>query len=254
MIYDQCRYSTIQVKINLPYDSIFYRAISVTGQFFIKSIEAVLTFFSKEKGAVIEPYDMPWVRHIEANTANIVTELNGVMRQYDAIPNLGDLSAEQKRIIKGEMNWKTFMLYTYGAPIEKNLSLCPVTNRIIQTIPGMTTAFFSILEPHTSLTPHRGPYKGVLRYHLGLIVPEPNDSCGIRIDGSVYHWQVGKSLIFDDTYNHEAWNNSPENRVVLFIDFKRDFPFPISMLNDFMIYLIRISPFVSNILKKIEQG
>ena len=116
----------------------------------------------------------------------------------------------------------------------------------------MTTAFFSILEPHTALIPHRGPYKGVLRYHLGLIIPQPDDLCGIKVDGTVYHWQVGKSLIFDDTHTHEAWNNSDEKRVVLFIDFKRDFAFPINLLNNLILWMIRMSPFISNVVKKVE--
>ena len=118
----------------------------------------------------------------------------------------------------------------------------------------MTMAFFSILEPHTRLTPHRGPYKGVLRYHLGLIIPEPKEQCGLKVDDKVYHWEAGKSLIFDDTFIHEAWNDSNEKRVVLFIDFKRDFIFPINLLNNFMIKLIQVSPFIANVLKKLEQG
>jgi len=69
----------------------------------------------------------------------------------------------------------------------------------------------------------------------------------------VYHWSVGESLIFDDTLMHEAWNNSGEMRVVLFIDFKRDYVFPINVLNNAMIALIRWSPFVSNVLKKLEK-
>jgi beta-hydroxylase len=118
----------------------------------------------------------------------------------------------------------------------------------------MTMAFFSILEPHTGLSPHRGTFKGVLRYHLGLIVPQPEDLCGIRINDEVHHWQVGRSLIFDDTFTHEVWNNSDEKRVVLFVDFKRDYVFPINILNNAMIKLIRMSPFITNVLKRIEEG
>lgn len=195
----------------------------------------------------------PWAKHIEENTDQILDELKTIFEKYDSIPNLGDLSEEQKRIIAGERNWKTFLLYTYGARIDRNVRQCPKTDQLIRMIPGMTTAFFSILEPHTSLIPHRGPYKGVLRYHLGLIVPQPEELCGIEVNGETYHWQVGHSLIFDDTFTHAAWNNSDEKRVVLFIDFKRNYVFPINVLNNFMIWLIGHSPFVSNVLKKIEK-
>jgi len=242
------------MKIAISNDSILYKIISACGQLFIRVIEAILAAFSREKEAVIDPENFAWTKYIEQNTPQILAELKAIMEQYESIPSLGDLSDEQKRIITGERNWKTFMLYTYGARIEKNIHLCPQTDCAIRNIPGMTMAFFSILEPHTALSPHRGPYKGVLRYHLGLIVPQPEDLCGIRINGEVHHWQVGRSLIFDDTYTHDAWNNSDEKRVVLFIDFKRDYVFPINVLNNTMIKLIRMSPFITNVLKKIEEG
>jgi ornithine lipid ester-linked acyl 2-hydroxylase len=242
----------ILMKISIPHDSVFYKIISFIGQGIIVIMETVLGFFAKEKIAVISPDQISWTAQIEQHTDEILAELRSVMQHYDSIPNLSDLSAEQKRIVIGERNWKTFLFYTYGASVRKNISLCPRTDAAIRSIPGMTTAFFSIMEPHTSLAPHRGPYKGVLRYHLGLIIPQPPNLCGIRVDGAVYHWAVGRSLIFDDTYTHEVWNNSDEPRVVLFVDFKRNFIFPINVFNNFMIALIRWSPFVSNVLKKLE--
>ena len=242
------------MKPAISNDSILYRIISASGQLFIRFIEAILTVFAREKDAVIDPGKFDWTKYVEQNTPLILDELKTIMNEYGSIPNLGDLSEEQKRIITGERNWKTFMLYTYGVRIEKNLRRCPQTDHVIRSIPGMTMAFFSILESHTALSPHRGPYKGVLRYHLGLIVPQPEDLCGIRVNGEVHHWRVGRSLIFDDTYTHDAWNNSDEKRVVLFIDFKRDYVFPINILNNAMIKLIRMSPFITNVLKRIEEG
>ena len=241
------------MKTTISNDSVIYKIISRSGQLFIWAIEAILTAFSKEKDVVIDPAKFPWTKYVEQNMPQILGELKVIMGQYESIPNLGDLSEEQKRITTGERNWKTFMLYVYGSRIERNINLCPQTDSILRNIPGMTMAFFSILEPHTALSPHRGAYKGVLRYHLGLIVPQPEDLCGLRIDGEVHHWQVGGSLIFDDTYTHDAWNNSDEIRVVLFIDFKRDYIFPVNVLNNAMIRLIRMSPFISNVLKKIEE-
>ncbi len=67
---------------------------------------------------------------------------------------------------------------------------------------------FSILEPGKHLPPHRGPYNGVLRLHLGLIVPEPRDQLGIRVENEIYRWREGEAVIFDDAYEHEAWNNT----------------------------------------------
>lgn len=235
-------------------DSTLYKIISATGQQVIFGIERVLDLFSPEKGAVLAPTLYPWTPKVESGYAAILAELDQVLGDYEAIPNFDDLSAEQARIVTGERRWKTYMLYAYGARFESNISLCPETDRILQEIPGMVTAFFSIIEPHTAIAPHRGPYKGVLRYHLALRVPTPADSCGIRIGDQVYHWEEGRSLIFDDTVMHEAWNNSDEIRIVLFVDFKRKFPFPIRVLNDLMIWVIRVSPFIAQIVDKVEKG
>ncbi len=108
----------------------------------------------------------------------------------------------------------------------------------------MKTAFFSILEGGKHLPHHRGPFKGVLRYHLGLIMPTPPETCRIRVGQDYRSWEEGKSLIFDDTHDHEAWNDSTQRRVVLFVDFVRPLPFPLSAVNRLLIFLIGISPFV----------
>ena len=95
----------------------------------------------------------------------------------------------------------------------------------------MTTAMFSILSPRKHILDHRGPYKGVLRYHLGLIVPEDAEACRIRVGEDIRHWEEGESMIFDDTFNHEVWNDTDETRVVLFVDVLRPLPSPESQIN-----------------------
>ena len=84
--------------------------------------------------------------------------------------------------------------------------------------PGLTTAFFSILSPRKHIGEHRGPWRGVLRYHLALRVPEPPAAAGISVGGQVAHWEEGRSLLFDDGYEHHAWNDTDGVRVVLFVD------------------------------------
>jgi ornithine lipid ester-linked acyl 2-hydroxylase len=68
-----------------------------------------------------------------------------------------------------------------------NCASCPHTAALLETIPGVVTAFFSILSPHKHIPPHRGPYRGVVRCHLGLMVPGPPDACGISVGGEVRH-------------------------------------------------------------------
>jgi beta-hydroxylase len=95
----------------------------------------------------------------------------------------------------------------------------------------MKTAFFSILAPGKHLPPHRGAYKGVLRLHLGLIIPEPAEMCAIRVGSQTRHWQEGRVMIFDDVFQHEAWNRTDALQVILFVDIMRPMRFPANMLN-----------------------
>jgi beta-hydroxylase len=90
--------------------------------------------------------------------------------------------------ITQDNHWKTFFFYGYGFECEENCRLCPETARVLKSIPGVKTAFFSILSPGKYIPPHRGPYNGVLRFHLGLIVPEPREQCRIRVADNIRHW------------------------------------------------------------------
>jgi beta-hydroxylase len=114
----------------------------------------------------------------------------------------------------------------------------------VQKIPGLKTAMFSIFEPGKHLPRHRGPYNGILRLHLPLIVPEPHDELGIRIDRTLCRWQEGKALIFDDAYEHEAWNFTDSTRVVLFVDFLKPLRFPANLLNRLLLSMVLFTPFI----------
>jgi ornithine lipid ester-linked acyl 2-hydroxylase len=113
--------------------------------------------------------------------------------------------------------WQTFGLYAYGVKIDKNCRLCPETTKLVEQIPGLLTAGFSALAPGTHIAPHTGYPDGVLRCHLGLVIPS---DCAIRVGDTTRTWQEGKCLIFDDTLEHEAWNKSDRTRVILLLDFK----------------------------------
>ncbi len=115
---------------------------------------------------------------------------------------------------------------------------------MLRAIPGLTPGFFSILGPGKRLPPHHGPYRGVLRHHLALVVPKPADAAGIRVGDQVRHWREGASLVFDDTYQHEAWNDTDGHRVVLFLDIVRPLRRPLSWLNALVIWAVARSPFV----------
>ena len=200
-----------------------------------RSLVGDATFFPLER--------FPWVKQIEENWTVIREELEGVLEDHAALPNFQDISRDQIEITDDD-RWKTFFLYGFGFKAKLGVEMCPRTAALMEQIPGMKTAMFSILSPHKHILDHRGPYKGVLRYHLGLIVPHEKEACRIRVGEDVRHWEEGKSMIFDDTFNHEVWNDSDETRVVLFVDVLRPLPFPESALNRLIVAAIRISPFV----------
>jgi ornithine lipid ester-linked acyl 2-hydroxylase len=185
----------------------------------------------------------PWIAEIEANWSAIREELERVLEDREALPNFQDISKDQIEITDDD-HWKTFFLYGYGFEARLGVEMCPKTAELMRRIPGMTTAMFSILAPHKHILDHRGPYKGVLRYHLALIVPHHAESCRIRVGQDFRYWREGQSLVFDDTFNHEVWNDTDETRVVLFVDVLRPLPFPESAINRAIVKAIGYSPFV----------
>lgn len=186
----------------------------------------------------------PWTKLLEDNWELIVDELNVVLSQQTNIPNFQDISEDQKILTEGD-DWKTFFFYAYGHQIKRNCDICPETVKLLQSIPGMITGMFSILAPGKHIPEHRGPYKGVLRYHLGLNIPSEGN-CRIRVKDDVRIWKEGQSLVFDDSFPHEAWNDSNDQRVVLFVDFIRPLPFPASVINRMMIKRFSTRSFITD--------
>ena len=91
---------------------------------------------------------------------------------------------------------------------------------ILKTLPKVKAAMFAELPPGGQLNPHRDPFAGSLRYHLGLATPN-DDRCHIIVDGESYSWRDGESVVFDETYVHEAYNHTDQNRIILFCDVER---------------------------------
>ncbi len=184
-----------------------------------------------------------WTAELERRSPAIRRELEAVLLRKNELPSFQDIVSDVATISK-DRGWKTYLLTAYGIKSEQNIRQCPQTWRAVKQIPGLKAAMFSIFEPGKHLPAHRGPYNGVLRFHLGLIVPEPKEKIAIRVGNQVCHWEEGKALIFDDAYEHEAWNFSDHVRVVLFVDFVKPLRFPASLLNWLILNLTMFTPFV----------
>jgi aspartate beta-hydroxylase/beta-hydroxylase len=117
-----------------------------------------------------------------------------------------------------------------GVKPEAFCARCPRTTGLLDKIPGLFEAFFSILEGGKSIPPHEGPYRGYLRYHRGLIVPEKAPP-SIRLRDQICTWKEGRSILFDDSWNHEVINHCGEDRVILIVDIRRPMPQPFDAVN-----------------------
>jgi beta-hydroxylase len=146
-------------------------------------------------------------------------------------------------IIKGDMffkniadnGWKKFYIKWYGPITDESYSLCPITTKLIEQLPEIKLAMFSILEPGSKIKEHCGVFKGCIRYHLGLNCPKESN---IIVDGIKYNWKNGKDILFDDTYLHEVKNESDDIRVILFCDVERKMKNSFSQkINNIMINL-----------------
>ena len=200
-----------------------------------------------------DPGQFDWVKPLEANWHLIRAELDSVMRHHGRLPDLQQISEDQKHITQDSL-WKIFYFYGYGCRSDENCARCPETARLIEAVPAMRTAFFSILSPGKHINAHRGPYKGVLRYHLGLMVPKSPQRCEIRVGSRYSGWQEGKSIMFDDTFSHEVWNDSEEMRVVLFMDVDRPMRFWGRLMNRIAFTLIKLSPVVQRAHRNVKKS
>lgn len=224
----------ISVLKKIVFDRVFTSLNALSSRF---SLVGDTPFLDRER--------FPWVKELESNWPLIRKELECIIRHREELPNIQDISKEQMPLADDDL-WKTYILFGYGHKHEKSCNRCPETTRIVENIPGMKTAMFSIIGPRKHIDRHQGAYKGIIRFHLGLMVPHPNYECRISVGGETSCWEEGASLIFDDTFPHEVWNDTDEYRVVLLLDIVRPLPFPISLVNRLVIKGFGFLPLVKN--------
>lgn len=191
---------------------------------------------------VLDVRDFAWTQALRDNWQAIRDEARTVALVGQAAPSLATISPDHRSI--AEVNkWRSFFLYGYGYAIEENLARCPKTAAVVAQVPGLNSAFFSILAPGTHIPDHRGVTKGLITCHLGLIVPRDGD-VRMRVKDRILRWCEGETLVFDDTYRHEVWNDSAGTRVVLLIQFERPLRQPGKWFADFFMGFVRRSAFV----------
>ncbi len=191
-----------------------------------------------EPRSVIPSEELAWTKSVEKMHPSIKLECLDILRQLSYISNFDDVLPGQRALNQGDQ-WKSFYLMAMGKTVPQHAKQCPQTMKALEDIPGVMNAFFSILKPGTHIPAHRGPYSGILRYHLGVIIP--GGDVGIRVGENLCRWNEAKSLVFDDGFTHEAWNHTRELRVVLFVDLARPLPEPWGFINQQILKLMALS-------------
>ncbi|HYF45698.1 MAG TPA: aspartyl/asparaginyl beta-hydroxylase domain-containing protein, partial [Acidimicrobiales bacterium] len=148
----------------------------------------------------LDPSLAPWVPAVERAFPEIRAELDDLLRDEVRFPETSELVGQDQG---NEGRWSTYMLCSYGTWLAFNCARLPRTTAVARSVPDVQIAGFAVLHGGTHLPRHRGPSKS-LRYHLGIRVPGPPGACRFQVGDEVHEWAEGRSLLFDDSVEHEA--------------------------------------------------
>ena len=191
---------------------------------------------------VLDMKHFPFLAEFTGNWEGMRAEVQEILKFREAVPVFQEVSPDQMKIAKGP-NWRTFILFGFGEKLAKNCKQAPLTTRLLEAVPNLQTAWFSILGPGYHIPAHRGVSKGILRAHLGLIIPKNADQCRMRVGDTINVWRPGEIFVFDDTYEHEVWNDTDEERVILLFDFDRPMGFMGRWVNKTFIALLKLTAY-----------
>jgi aspartate beta-hydroxylase len=170
--------------------------------------------------------EFPWMAALEAGTNAVRQEFEHVLGEdqatlepYIAYPD--GVPLDQWRELNRSRKWSVYYLWRDGRPVEANLARCPRTAELLRAMPmhdvagHAPTAFFSILDAGAHIPPHTGVTNSRVIVHLPLVLP---GACRFRVGSQMREWRLGEAWVFDDTIEHEAWNDSTAPRAILIFD------------------------------------
>jgi beta-hydroxylase len=156
-------------------------------------------------------------------------EVSHVYKNFNTIKN--DMYFQN--IVNTEPEWTRLYLSWFNKTDPVGQKLCPKSSAIIESMPNVKMAMFSVLKPGAKVLPHTGPYRGCIRLHMGLITPNSTD-CFINLGGQTYSWKDGEVILLDDSFLHYVENNTDKYRVILLCDIVRPMNFIGSAMNNFV--------------------
>jgi len=199
---------------------------------------------------VVRTAAFDWIPYLEANWRTIRDEAETLLQDRMSVPSVIEVSPDHAKIAT-DGKWRSFFLFGYGVRIDANCAKCPETARIVAKIPGLLTAFYSVMLAGAHVPRHTGPTKAILTAHLGLSIPRKREDCHMDVAGNDLVWEEGRVFVFDDMFEHEVWNDTDEDRIILLLHIKRPLRFPGAMLRDLFFAALRKSPFVKDGLRNL---
>lgn len=175
-----------------------------------------------EQQSFYDSTQFEWTKLLQENWQDIRAELDNIVNNpVDTFKDDAWISAYPS-YTKNAQNissaWRSFTFYFFCIKHLGHAKLCPKTSAVLDKIPNLVSAEFSLLQAETHIEAHTGFTDDVLRCHTGLLIPD-EQLCGIRVGSETRHWQEGEVLIFNDFIEHEAWNKSDKKRAILMLDF-----------------------------------
>mgnify|MGYP001263294884 FL=1 len=185
-----------------------------------------------------ERFTAQW-RQIREEALTVAHDLHNIPRFHEIMIQQESISANDAR------DWHMFIMKAYGQPIARNLARCPTLAALIASSPDVLSAALFFLAPGKEGAPHRGPFRGILRGYLVLDMPKRTDGAPaavLKVDGREYRLHEGEFMLWDDTFEHEVWNDSPQVRTVLLLDIRRrDMPGGLRLLSSAIIALVLLN-------------
>lgn len=161
-----------------------------------------------------DPGKFNWVSNIINNYDAIRSEISDVVkRRKQEMPVYFN-----KSLVEKGTKWKTYSMMFWNIPFKKQIRECAKTYSIIKDIPGIVSCSVSMLEAGSRIKPHRGDTNAIIRCHIPITIPGTLPENGFRVGTTTKEWREGELLLFNDAEEHEAWNLSGSDRVILIID------------------------------------
>ena len=223
------------------------------GKLLMRTLDAFLVGHSKVSTTpFLERAAFPWVTELEAEAETIRAELNLVLQRPEDIPPFTRCPRTKPASPRGTIGGPLFSACLANASM-RTANAARTRPRPSLRCRACRTLGSPFWPPDTIFPPHRGPTKAVVRCHLGLVIPAQAEQCWIRVGGQTRHWENGRCLLFDDTFEHEVRNDTAEARVVLFIDVDRPLDAIGERCRRMVLGLLRASSYVKRPLANLER-